>query len=544
MNEIIQKFKIFYEDLKQVSKLTKTKGKKLKLFGLGVIVNFIAALDILVILYFSSFFTFNFQLDNSMLIFLIERKYLLPVFVLMRFFLIYIERVLITNLQFSVQKNLQIYLIQEVFKRGNISTGDAFYYTQAVATQVGNFYSTLATLIGSFLQIIAFSAYLITTNFVIILVFGIGSIVLLIPTLYLTKKGRGFAHITYTIGGKINKVIEKIIDNFFLIKILKMTDSEINDFDTTLKKYYAARVSEIKIGTLNAILPNFITLFSLSVMLVWFSLQKYITLDFIGILLRLFQSLGLMNKNIHAISAFHVYLEKLYEIEKYKESVYPENYIFDKDLDKDVAIEFKDVSFKYLGSDFYLFDDLNLKIYKNKHTLITGFNGSGKSTLLGLATGIFYPEKGTVYSISNKIGYISANPMILNASLRENINYGNNNHIQDLSIKKYIKDFQVFKENENIDLDRPISNKSLSMGQMQKISYIRALVSGIDILILDESTSNLDNDSKRLIYNILSEKKLTIINSTHNPEDFKDYDFHIQITEGSSSRKINIKKND
>jgi ABC-type multidrug transport system fused ATPase/permease subunit len=163
---------------------------------------------------------------------------------------------------------------------------------------------------------------------------------LLIPTLYLTKKGRGFAHITYTIGGKINKVIEKIIDNFFLIKILKMTDSEINDFDTTLKKYYAARVSEIKIGTLNAILPNFITLFSLSVMLVWFSLQKYITLDFIGILLRLFQSLGLMNKNIHAISAFHVYLEKLYEIEKYKESVYPENYIFDKDLDKDVAIEF------------------------------------------------------------------------------------------------------------------------------------------------------------------------------------------------------------
>ena len=55
MNEIIQKFKIFYEDLKQVSKLTKTKGKKLKLFGLGVIVNFIAALDILVILYFSSF---------------------------------------------------------------------------------------------------------------------------------------------------------------------------------------------------------------------------------------------------------------------------------------------------------------------------------------------------------------------------------------------------------------------------------------------------------------------------------------------------------
>lgn len=542
MKQFFQKFQIFYTDLKHVSQLTKTKGKKLKLFLLGIIVNFIAGLDILVILYFSSFFTFEFQLENNILLFLIERKYLLPIFVLIRFLLIYLERVLITNLQFSIQNNLQIYLINEVFKRGNISTGDAFYYTQAVASQVGNFYSTLAALIGSLFQIIAFSAYLITTNFFVILVFAIGSLLLLIPTLILTKKGRGFAHITYTEGGKINSVIEKIIDNFFLIKILKMSKTEIDNFKKTLSVYYKSRLNEIKVGTVNAILPNFITLFSLSIMLVWFSLQKFITLDFIGILLRLFQSLGLMNKNIHAVSSFHVYLDKLYEIEKNKELVYPENYVIDQSSNEDVAIEFQDVSFKYLGSDYYLFENLNLKFVKNHHTLITGFNGSGKSTLLGLATGIFYPERGKVISHTNKIGYVSANPMILNASLKENITYGNNKDVDEYLIEKYINDFQVFKENESVDLEKPISNKNLSMGQMQKISFIRALVSGVNILVLDESTSNLDNDSKALIYNILNNMELTIINSTHSPEDFMNFNSHLRIDEGNKGRVITFLK--
>ena len=48
------------------------------------------------------------------------------------------------------------------------------------------------------------------------------------------------------------------------------------------------------------------------------------------------------------------------------------------------------------------------------------------------------------------------------------------------------------------------------MGQMQKISFIRALLSGLDILVLDESTSNLDTDSKALIYKILKKNILQL----------------------------------
>ena len=64
---------------------------------------------------------------------------------------------------------------------------------------------------------------------------------------------------------------------------------------------------------------------------------------------------------------------------------------------------------------------------------------------------------------------------------------------------------------------------------MQKIAFIRALLSDIDILLLDESTANLDDKSRDMIFEILSKRKVTIINSTHDPENFKGVDNYIKI---------------
>ena len=76
---------------------------------------------------------------------------------------------------------------------------------------------------------------------------------------------------------------------------------------------------------------------------------------------------------------------------------------------------------------------------------------------------------------------------------------------------------------------------------MQKISFIRALISGVEILFLDESTSNLDTDTRKLIFSILNNQNITIINSTHSPEDFLGYDNHITISISNEKRHIEIK---
>ena len=74
---------------------------------------------------------------------------------------------------------------------------------------------------------------------------------------------------------------------------------------------------------------------------------------------------------------------------------------------------------------------------------------------------------------------------------------------------------------------------------MQKISFIRALLSKVDILILDESMSNLDSTTKKLIYEILGKLDLTIINSTHSIENLT-YDAHFEIKMSNDIREVII----
>jgi ABC-type lipoprotein export system ATPase subunit len=76
---------------------------------------------------------------------------------------------------------------------------------------------------------------------------------------------------------------------------------------------------------------------------------------------------------------------------------------------------------------------------------------------------------------------------------------------------------------------------------MQKIAFIRALISDVDILILDESTANLDDKTRDLIFSILENKKITIINSTHDAEQFRNIDHHLNIDIVGEDRVVKIK---
>ena len=82
--------------------------------------------------------------------------------------------------------------------------------------------------------------------------------------------------------------------------------------------------------------------------------------------------------------------------------------------------------------------------------------------------------------------------MIIPGTLRDNVLYGNRHTAEDSRISQYLNEFNL----DDILINSQISNLSLSSGQMQKISFIRALLNDVEILFLDESTSNLDEESK------------------------------------------------
>ena len=143
-------------------------------------------------------------------------------------------------------------------------------------------------------------------------------------------------------------------------------------------------------------------MFVFSVLIGFFNFARILTLDFIGVTLRLFQSLGLITSSINRLVNSQVHIKYFYLMDKNKNKLNKENYITNNSSLDEIVVSIRDLSFSYFNSEEKIFENLNASFYKNKHTLITGPNGSGKSTLLGLMSGVLYSQKKENVSVSSE----------------------------------------------------------------------------------------------------------------------------------------------
>lgn len=537
----MKQIKKIIQDVIYISKITKTKNKKILTLTSVLLSQMTAFTDISIIAIFAVLIADQYtSLDfvNSILKFFVENKLSIIVLVSFRYIFQYLQKTILYRIELSVNKNLKIHILKEIFDKRNYSVADSYYFINVISMHVSYFFSSFASFLNNILQIFVYTMYLVVADINTVFVFAVGVSALALPIKKILDKARLYMHESFEKGQESNKEVEKVVDNLLLIKILKKDDYEIDRFSKTIQQYIFNLYNNFKFGVINSFLPSFFTLFMLSSVLALTSYAKSLTLDFIGVTLRLFQTLSNLTTSINQIINSHVHIEKFYEIEKNKKIENTNNF---KIISKDV-IGLKNVSFKYLNSEVDIFEDVSFKIDRNTHTVITGANGSGKSTLLGLLAGVFYPSQGEVYSFSNKFGYVGATPLIFNSTLYDNIMYGNDLEVNENQIIEILKFLQTFKEEKNYDLKNVISNKTLSSGQMQKIAFARALVANPDILLLDEATSNLDESSKESIFDILTSQKITIINSTHDQARFKNVDLNLNIDIKDEKRIIVEKK--
>tara|TARA_A100001015_G_scaffold153353_1_gene170182 strand:- start:833 stop:2443 length:1611 start_codon:yes stop_codon:yes gene_type:complete len=533
---MIEKYKKIITGVFYVSKITDTNNKKLRILFSVVLSNLNVFLDIGSILILTSILVGEISVDNVFIDFVVDKSFLLPIIVVLRFLFNFLEKTNLKNLELEIQEKLRSYLLREVFNKSNYSISDSFFYINIVSTHISFFYGALASLINALLQLFVYATYLLVTDLRTVTTFLIGSVFLVIPTRFFTIKGREFVHQAYVKGKEINSDIQKILDNLFLIKILRKTKEETDNFSKQVNVFKNVELRSAIYGTINASIPQFVALLVLTILVVFFNFAKIITIDFIGVVYRLFQTFGTFNQSLSRVVNSHVHLDSLYQLEKNK-IVLRKNYFNVDKNHSSFAIEAKNITFQYFNSDEYIFEDLNITIEKNKHTIITGPNGTGKSTILGILSGVLYPEKGIINSFTNNFGYIGVTPLIISSTLRENLKYGSSTKIVDEAMINMIDQFKLFNEKVDNPLDLQVSNTSLSSGQMQKVSFIRAILSKSEILFLDESTSNLDDESRELIFKILKDLKITILNSTHNPEYF-DYDNRIRLSVDNNKRLL------
>lgn len=179
-------------------------------------------------------------------------------------------------------------------------------------------------------------------------------------------------------------------------------------------------------------------------------------------------------------------------------------------------LSLKDVSYRYEGAKRNVFDDINIDFEKGKVYGIIGKSGAGKSTLLSLISGLDTCKSGEVLYKDNSLKNIDRDlyrakdigvifqgyNLLLNATAKENILLSMNiSNSKQENKDKYIDGLLQDVGIDSDKVNRKILN--LSGGEQQRIGIARALSHNPDIIIADEPTGNLDNETEEKIMDIL-----------------------------------------
>lgn len=189
-----------------------------------------------------------------------------------------------------------------------------------------------------------------------------------------------------------------------------------------------------------------------------------------------------------------------------------------------------DVSYQY-GYQKNILHHFSIKIPFGEKIALVGVSGSGKSTLAKLLVHFISPSAGNIFigeqnikhvqrqNLRQHILYLPQNPYIFTGSILDNLTLGarENTTQEDILHSVELADIKDDIENMPQSYQTEISEEGgMSGGQKQRIALARALLSNSQILILDESTSNLDvATEKKIIDNLLSLKNKTIIFIAH-----------------------------
>ena len=218
-----------------------------------------------------------------------------------------------------------------------------------------------------------------------------------------------------------------------------------------------------------------------------------------------------------------------------------------KKLEKN--IELRDVSFSYVDN-FNVLNNVNLTINAGQTTAIVGRTGSGKSTLIKLLLRLYEINNGSISYDSNslkeielsslreKIGLVSQDVFLFEGTVIENIAYGDLNasesEVWNAAQKSEADEFiNNLPEKENTIVGE--RGQKLSGGQRQRISIARAILKNPEILILDEATSSVDNETEAAIQRSLDilKKNRTVIVIAHRLSTVRNADIIYVLENGS-----------
>lgn len=345
--------------------------------------------------------------------------------------------------------------------------------------------------------------------------------------------------------GVIKSYMQESIQNILAIKTFVKESFSAS----RLKKYQTDNYKEsVKRGIIT-ILANLlffvIMTFGYYMALIWCSYKISLGIMTVGTLMAVLQLVDQLQTPFKEfsslISAYYsasASAERIIELENIKEE--KTTYI-DRDFS---SLVLKDVDFSY--NEELVLKDANVVINKGDTVAVVGSSGAGKSTMMLLLMGVIKPDKGQVYA-ENEIkafspskelfAYVPQGNMIFSGTIKENIAFSldaiDNDRLEKASRDACIYDY-IMSLPDGFDTILGEGGLGLSEGQIQRLALARAFYSSRPVILLDEVTSALDEDTeKAVLSNIKGMKNKTCVIITHRQNTRDICDRIIHINDGS-----------
>mgnify|MGYP001311466983 CR=1 FL=1 len=354
-----------------------------------------------------------------------------------------------------------------------------------------------------------------------------------------------------TTNEKLINLSDSITKNFKYIKSLGNKNFLPTNISSFINKFNSQNFKFTVLNKFTKIFREPIVLISL-IIIFYLGLEKF-KIDLATLIITFVIMRRLFAQIMELVVVFQSY-NKSYAAHKYCKS-FLDQIEKDKEISGSIILpEIKNINLKNINLTFDrpIFKNLNLNFKKNNSYLLKGDSGTGKTTLMMILMGIYQIDSGEIIfnenhiqdlnlmNLRTKFSYIDQQNSIFDISLRDNLKIKNDS-ISDEKILDILKDFNLNYEKKDLDktINETISN--FSGGQIQRLNFIREIISGSDVFIFDEFTSNLDQENTRLIINYIQKKMRDriIIISSHQKEYNKIVDYIINF----DNQELSLQKN-
>lgn len=456
------------------------------------------------------------------------------------------------NMRYSMFENITNFSFENMdkFKRGTLitrMTTDVQMVQMAFQMTIRMAIRSPLTLIFCFIMSFKLSRELAPTFVIIIPLIALGMG-------YIIKGAYPIFERVFKITDKLNTNVSENLSAIRVVKSFAREDKEIKKFNDISDELQNNYIKASKLLALSNPLMSFST-YLMTILIAWLGSHFIVagnmsTGALTGLVTYAIQiqiSLLMLSMILVQITIARNSIRRINEvIETTPSIVSPENSV---KVVKNGEIIFDQVYFSYSGDlDKAVLKNINLKINSGDYVGIIGPTGSGKSTLISLIARLFDTTRGEVYvggenvknydlvSLRDEVSVVLQKNQLFTGTLRENLKWANENlSDEDLKEALYIASCDDFIDPEK-DLDMMVQRggTNFSGGQRQRISIARSLLKNPKILIMDDSTSALDNKTEEKIIESLNNLRpdMTKILISQKIKSLKNTDYTLVIDRG------------